>query len=165
MNNDDKASVDSERSNRTHNEDADTSHKRLTFVSRLPILNSNPHRHNISLDSGTSVSNNIPEVDDQLLSDENLSIEDINVTTATKDCTIIVANHTKTKSALDAMDGTTESTHATKESANPKNISKAAMLRQLFFSQINQINNATSDSQNTGSTDKADLDGVDTNRK
>lgn len=189
MSNADKASVGSERSYRTHGDDADTSslssvHKRSTFASRLPILNSNSHRHNISLDSGTSVSNNIPEVDDQLLSDENLSIEDINVNTATKDCTIIVANqsstpHIKTKSALDVIDDTEYSAnksnesaaaasgHNTKESTNSKNLSKAAMLRQLFFSQINQNNNTatTSDSQSSGATDIDNLDSVGTIKK
>lgn len=183
MSNADKASVGSERSYRMHSEDADTSslssvHKRSTFAGRLPTLNSNSHRHNISLDSGTSVSNNIPEVDDQLLSDENVSIEDINVTNVTKDCTIVVANklathHTKTKSTLDVIDDTvhsaaksnesaaaTASGHTTNESTNvSKNVSKAAMLRQLFFSQINQnTNNATGSSQNFGTS--TNLDGV-----
>lgn len=148
------------------------------------MLNTNPHRNNnISLDSGTIVPNNIPEVDDQLLSDENLSIEDINVTTATKEC--IVANqlsthHTKTKSALDVIDGTDHSAtnsnesaataaavHTTKQSTNSKNISKAAMLRQLFFSQINQNSStATGDSQiSSGSIDTSNLDGVSTSKK
>lgn len=172
-----------------HSEEADTSslssvHKRSTFASRLPFLNSSTHRHNLSMDSGTSVSNNIPEVDDQLLSDEILSIEDFNVTTATKDCTIIVANklstnHTKTKSALDVIDDTEHSAtiscesasamasdHATKESTNSKKISKAAMLRQLFFSQINQNNNsATNDSPISELTDTANFDGASTTKK
>lgn len=187
MSNADKASEGSERSSRTHSEEADTSslssiHKRSTFTSRLPILNSNPHRHNISLDSATNVSNNIPEVDDQLFSDENSSNEDINVyaTIATKDCNTNVANqlstsHTKTKSALDIIEDTeysaskaNESTasaasdHTTKESTNSKNVSKAAMLRQLFFSQINENNNITGDSQNLGSSNAANLDELST---
>lgn len=168
-----------------HSEEADTSslssvHKRSTFASRLPFLSSNTHRHNLSMDSGTSVSNNIPEVDDQLLSDEILSIEDFNVTTATKDCTIIAANklstnHAKTKSALDVIDDTehpatisceSASGHATIESTNSKKLSKAAMLRQLFFSQINQNNNsATSDSPISELTDTVNFDGASTTKK
>lgn len=186
MSNADKSSVGSERSYRMLGDDVDTSslssvHKRSTFASRLPVLNSNSHRHNISMDSCTSVSNNIPEVDDQLLSDENLSIEDINVTTTTKDCPIIVANqtsthHTKTKSALDIIDDTentasklsesdaaTASGQITKESTNSKHLSKAAMLRQLFFSQINS--HAAGGSQSTETTDTVGSDRVSVAKK
>lgn len=86
-------------------------------------------------------------------------------------------HHKKTKSALEVNDDTeysstksneskevTASVHPVKDS-NSKNLSKAAMLRQLFFSQINQNNNATADSQNIELTSAANSDGVSTIKK
>lgn len=144
MNNADKASTSSDRSCRTHSEDADTSslssiHKRSIFANRLPFLSTAQHR-NQSLESGTSMTNNIPEVDDQHLADENLSIIIIGTSSNDiKDCDLHeyqVKPMVITKSSLDV---TTTSTGSS-DTINLNNKSKIAALRQNFFSQNDQTN-------------------------
>lgn len=178
MNSADKASVGSERSFKGFGEDADNTslssiHKRATFSARLPLQ----HR-NISLDSGASISNNIPEVDDQLQSNENISItnEIAANTIGTKDCNATIITEKLpilTKSALNLMPATskpsetvTAGTDIVSDSTtfNSKNMSKAAVLRHLFFSQnINNSNNEIGDINHSNLTLSTNASGSNVN--
>lgn len=140
ISNADKASTSSERSCRTHSEDADTSslsslHKRSIFSGRLPFHSTNQH---------PNMTTNIPEVDDQHLSNENLSS-----TVGTKDCDsgeYQTKTDVITKSSLDVV---TSSSAGTVEISNSNNKSKIAALRQNFFSQQQITNISNSKMPNT----------------
>lgn len=97
-----------------------------------------------------------------MISDENLSIENISVTmAATKDFKPLSPHTSRTKAALDVTEDTvdensTASGQSTKESTSgSRNISKAAMLRQLFFSQISPTGNGHATSHKSVSTETA----------
>lgn len=160
----DKASMISDRSFKICGDDMDSAslssnHKRSTFANRLPPLLPQQHR-NVSLDSQT---NNIPEVDDQMAE------HTINMT-ALKDCSAIEGSNSieqqplppQNKSSLNIHSPLlvpTESNEPSKQtisnsadatSSQPtKNLSKAAVLRQLFFSQINVGSNTSNDTPST----------------
>lgn len=150
--------MNSDRSFKICSDDIDSAslssnHKRTAFANRLPPLLSQQHR-NVSLDSQ---SNNIPEVDDQFASNENAVSGEHSVDmTAFKDCSS-EQQSPPNKSSLNVhsplLAPATCNESAKSTTANnidapnfqpSKNMSKAAVLRHLFFSQINPSASNTS---------------------